>query len=180
MLIIIGTLCLLAPGVVILCGKSQQILSFKTFPVGAGGDRFYAFSPQIDPTGEIVDSVRDVLRESRPDQTLLVLPEGLMINYLARLPSPNAPCCYFSSATADGREGQTVKELEGHPPDFVVIISRDLRGFGVQRYGEKLNEGQQILRWIGKNYETASSVGGDPLDYRQRGAVILRRKHGFP
>jgi len=178
--ITIGTLSLFAPGVVILCGKSQQILSFKTLLVGTGEDRFYAFSPRIDPMGEIVDTVNDVLRESRSDQTLLVLPEGLMINYLARLPSPNAPCCYFSMAASPGREDQTVKELEHHPPDFVVIISRDLRGFGVQRYGEKPNEGQQILSWVGKNYEAVSTVGGDPLDYRQRGALILRRKHNFP
>jgi len=178
--IAIGTLALLAPGVVILCGKSQKILSLKTFPVGTDGDQFYAFSPQIEPTGAIVNAVSHALREKSPDQTLLVVPEGLMINYLARLPSPVAPFFYFSSATADGREDQIVKDLEGRPPDWVVIISRDLREYGIQRYGEQPDEGQQILRWIGENYETAASIGGDPLDYRQRGALILRRKPGLP
>jgi hypothetical protein len=178
--IAIGTLALLAPGVVILCGKSQQILSLKTFPVGTNGDQFYAFSPQIEPTGAIVNAVSQALREKRPDQTLLVVPEGVMINYLARLPSSVAPFSYFSSITAGGREDQIVKDLEGHPPVWVVIISRDLREYGIQRYGEQPDEGQQILRWIGEHYETAASIGGDPLDYRQRGAVILRRKPGLP
>jgi hypothetical protein len=57
-----------------------------------------------------------------------------------------------------------------------VIISRDLREYGIQRYGEKPGSGQQILLWVADHYERATSLGGDPLDCRQYGGVILKRK----
>ena len=172
----IGTLALLAPGVMVLCGKSETLLSLKTFSVGTGGDRFYAFLPRIEPTGAIIDALAQTLREKPCDQTLLVVPEGVMINYLARLPNPIAPLFYFGTATAEGGEDRIVRELDEHPPDWVVIVSRDLREYGVSRYGEQLDKGRQLLQWIGMHYEVESTIGGDPLDDRQRGAVILRLK----
>jgi hypothetical protein len=178
--IAIGTLALLAPGVVILVGKSEARLNSKTALVGTGGDQFYAYSPQIDPTGELVNAVSQALQQAPPRQTLVVLPEGLMINYLARRPSPIAPFFYFSSATAAGGEDRIVEDLGRHPPDWVVIISRSLLEFNLERYGERPGEGREILSWVNKNYETAASVGGDPLDYRQHGVVLLTRKNGFP
>ena len=178
--IVIGTLALLAPGVVILGGKSQELLRSRTVSVGTGGDQFYALKPEIDPTGGLVNAVSLALQEAPPRQTVLVIPEGVMINYLTKRPSPIAPYCYYAEVTADGREDRIVKDLERHPPDWVVIISRDLRAYGIERYGEQPDEGQQILNWVIKNYEVAASVGGDPLDYRQSGVVMLTRKNGFP
>jgi hypothetical protein len=83
-------------------------------------------------------------------------------------------------ATADGREDQIVADLERHPPDWVVIISRSLIEFNILRYGEQHDNGQQLLRWVGENYDTVIAEGGDPLDYRQRGVVLLTRKNGSP
>jgi len=177
--IAIGTLALLVPGVMISCDWSQKVLGAKTFPVGTGGDQFYAYSPEIDPTGEIVNAVSLALQEAPPHQTLLVLPEGVMINYLARRPNPIAPVIYYSMAT-EGREDRIVEDLERHPPDWVVIISRSIREFGIERYGEQPDEGQQILSWVKKNYKTVASEGGDPLDDSQHGVVMLTRKNGFP
>jgi hypothetical protein len=56
-----------------------------------------------------------------------------------------------------------------------VIISRDLIGYGIERYGEKSGSGEEILRWVEQNYKQVGSIGGDPLDYRERGAIILRK-----
>ena len=174
--VIVGSLALLVPGVMILASDSQHILSLKTRTVGKGSDQFYAFSPEIDPKGEIVDLISQALQKMPSRQTLLVLPEGVMINYLAGLPSPVAPYCFYSMATADGREDQIVKKLKTHPPDWVVIVSRDLREYGIQRYGEEHDNGQQLLAWVRQNYDFADSIGGDPLDDTQCGGVILKRK----
>jgi hypothetical protein len=99
-----------------------------------------------------------------------------MINYLARLPSPVSPVYFFGSETCDGREEEIVNDLQRRPPDWIAIISRDLRKFGVQRYGEKPGSGQLILRWANANYETVGTVGDDPLDCQQRGGIIMKRK----
>jgi hypothetical protein len=174
-IVIIGTLALLIPAAVILTKRSQARLRSKTSLVGTGRDQFYTFPPEIDPTGEMVNVTTAALRKSPDARPLLVLPEGEMINYLARLPNPIPQCFFYAGVTAGGRERQIVKELETHPPYWVVIISRDLREYGISRYGEKAGSGEEILRWVEENYKKGASIGGDPLDYRQYGAWILRK-----
>ena len=175
-MVVVGTVGLLGPGIVTLTGQSQQWLRLKTHPVGGGRDRFYALTPQVEPNGDLVEQASSWLRATAigRDQTLLVLPEGEMINYLARLPSPVAPFFFFSAATRGDREAAIVRDLAQRPPAWIVVVSRDLREYGVQRYGESPDQGGQILTWAGDNYEPMATFGGDPLDYRQRGAMILR------
>jgi hypothetical protein len=169
---------LIVPGVVIMAGRSQRLLRWITHPVGEGADRFYTFVPEKEPTGDIVAQTSSWLRQAAGGraQTLLVLPDGVMINYLARLPSPVAPFIFFSAATAGDREAAIVRELEHHPPDWVAIVSRDLREYGIQRYGERPDQGGQIMAWVTAHYETAAELGGDPLDVQQRGGLILGRR----
>jgi hypothetical protein len=45
----------------------------------------------------------------------------------------------------------------------------------IERYGEKSGAGQEVLHWVEQNYEKAARTGGDPLDYREHGAIILRK-----
>jgi hypothetical protein len=174
--VVLASLALITPGVVILANQSQEVLALKTSPVGDGADLFYAFPPRVDPTGEIVGLVSAELLKMPHDQTLLVLPEGMMINYLARQPCPVADIYFFGVATGNGGEERIVKALQQHPPDRVVIISRDLREYGVQRYGDGFGSGQQLLQWAVANYDRVFSIGGDPLDVRQRGSIVLERK----
>jgi hypothetical protein len=71
-------------------------------------------------------------------------------------------------------EAELVTDLQKQAPYWVVIISRDLIGWGIERYGDKPGGGQEILQWVGHNYKQVVSMGGDPLDYRERGAILLR------
>ena len=132
---------------------------------------------EFEPTGEFVKVVSEKLAGSPPGTTLLVLPEGVMVNYLARLPSPVRPFYFFSATTSGGQEDEIVRALEARPPDFVAFISRDLREYGVTRYGERRGDGQQILEWVGAHYRLDSAIGDeDFLDSRQKGAAIMSRK----
>lgn len=171
-----GIFALLFPGVVTLANQSVTNLRAKTLEVGEGRDCFYAFPEQLDPTGKIVNVISEALRQESDARTLLTLPEGVMINYLARLPSTIAPVVFYAAATEVGREEEIVVQLNHRPPDVVVIVSRDLRDYGIQRYGERPGSGELILSWVAQNYTQTAHVGGDPLDYRDRGAVILKRK----
>jgi hypothetical protein len=173
--LVAACLLLLTAGVAILSGISLDYLSQRTYGVGEGRDRFYCFPPELDARGEIVGTLTGRLRNS-PRATLLVLPEGEMINYLARMPSPVAPFVFFSYATSGGREAGLVDELRQRPPDWVALISRDLREYGIQRYGEAPDEGQFLLSWVADNYRQEMSVGGDPLDPDQFGGQLLRRR----
>jgi hypothetical protein len=174
--VVMGALALLVPGVTKLALYSKYLLRSKTLAVGQGGDRFYAFPQQMQPTGTVVSWTCEQLRALPPGQTLVVLPEGTIINYLVRQPSPVSSFFFvFTTARAESEE-VILKRLELHPPDRIVIISRDLREYGVQRYGENPGSGQLILRWVAENYKAETFFGGDPLDYTQYGSVILKRK----
>jgi hypothetical protein len=178
--VVMGALALLAPGVIGLAARSQTMLRSEDEAVGKGRDQFYTFPQNIEPTGEIVRILSDYLgKAAKPTDTLLVLPEGAMLNYLLRMPSPVAPVFFYSPVTSGGREGAIVSDLERHPPDWVVIISRDLREYGIERYGASPGNGQQILSWVRDNYAPHVRIGGDPFDYRQHGALVLKHKAGL-
>jgi hypothetical protein len=175
MVVVMGTLIMVLPGIANLVMRSQHRYLSKTFAVASGRDRFYCLPPQIDPLGEIINSIADVLRENGQGTTLTVLPEGEFINYLARLRNPLPHAFFYAGATSDGREKQVVNDLRRNPPYWIVIISRDLIGYGIERYGEKPGSGGEILEWVQQNYKQVASLGGDPLDYRERGAIICRK-----
>jgi hypothetical protein len=175
-IIIAGTLGLLVPGVLILAGESQETLGLKTLAIGEGVDRFYDFPPDISPSGGIVFFVTEWLRDQPPAKSLVVMPEGIMINYLARLQSPTSTLFFFSWPISDGRDEAVVNQLQRNPPDYVALVSRNLTEFGLKPFGETPSSGQLLLRWVTQNYERAASIGGDPLDPKQGGAVILKHK----
>ena len=169
---LIGSIALLLPGIVTLARQSVDMLRIKTLAVGEGADRFYAFPERIEPTGKTVEAIYETLRHEPDSRTLLVLPEGAMINYLNRLPSTVAPFVFFSSTTEGGREAQIVLQLERNPPDSVVIVSRDLREYGIQRYGERPGSGEMILRWVGENYSQPIYLSSDG----ELGAIIVKHR----
>ncbi len=162
-------LVLLIPGVCRIVAESQALLRRKTAAVGEGRDRFFTFPERMEATGEIVGAVSKFLAQRKPGRTLLVLPEGIMINYLSRLRSPSGE--YFFLSTTP----EQVRRLESHPPDLVVIVSRNLREYGVERYGARLGQGREIMEWLSRDYRQIAHVRGDPFDVRQRGALILER-----
>jgi hypothetical protein len=103
--------------------------------------------------------------------TLLVVPEGIMLNYLTRLPDP-IPNYEFSVSQLAVLGNLILSRLEAHPPDRIVLISRDLREYGVNRWGDSPEHGAAILDFIYKNYQPVYNPAGDPLDDRLAGVTI--------
>src|SRR4029077_3889194 len=82
-LLVAGCVLLLGTGVVILNGDSEAFFQTETYAIGEGKDQFYAERYH----GEIIGTVVGRLGQAPQGQTLVVLPEGQMINYLVRMPS---------------------------------------------------------------------------------------------
>lgn len=166
---------LFLPGIFALMVHSHNWLKRETYSIGSDRDMFYTFPPTVDVTGETLSRVVDLLRHAPASSTLLALPEGGMINYLARMKNPLPQFQYYSFTTENGLESNVVHALEQTPPDWVAIINRDLRDFGIQNYGIDGN-GREIILWINRNYEMVLHVGGNPLNPNEGGAYVLRRK----
>lgn len=157
--------------------RSVSVLALRTLEIGRGPDRMYYLSAGLEPVDEIVRLSADYVRERvGPDERVMILPEGIMINYLARRATPLRTMHFFAGALVDGREAALVRDLRTDPPEWVIVASRDLREYGVERYGDGPGHGEQLLRWVLSNYEPVGTFGGDPLDPRQRGARYFKLK----
>jgi hypothetical protein len=85
------------------------------------------------PTGLLVEKARQYLEKDIIDNSvhsLLVLPEGVMLNYLTRLPNSISYFFFAPFVLADGRNAEIIHQLNAAPPDRIVVISRDMREFG--------------------------------------------------
>jgi len=174
--VVLAVAGLLLPGLVWAGMRAREYYGWQTLAVADARDRFYHFEPEIEASGQLMNDVLGVLRELPRETTLLALPEGSMVNYLARLRSPLPQFQYYSFTTEAGREKGIVDALRLRPPDRVVVISRfGLGDFGIVRYGERDGAGRQIIEWVNQNYRITHRFGGDPLATDQRGAYILSR-----
>jgi hypothetical protein len=96
----------------------------------------------VSPRGTFYDWNRDranILNRviaSVPDGTLAVMPEGITINYLTQTRTPLTFHTFTPVETADPAvEDAILRELLAHPPDRVLIVSRDVREYGSRGFG---------------------------------------------
>jgi hypothetical protein len=158
--------------------RSNMFLSLKTEPIGEGADMFYSYSPQAEPTFAILEDARKILASRADCGSLLVIPEGVMLNYLLRKPVP-IRSYNFNPYWLNWRD-QILDALQKSPPDYVVLISRDMREYGMNYFGDSPEHGAKIFAWIRANYANVWRAGGNPLDMNQRGAIILQKMRKAP
>lgn len=175
-----GVGALLLPGLVILMDQNYRTHRLLSYPIGTGRDTFNTFQPGfLSPSSHLLAGLVDELSRRPADETVLVLPEGLMINYLTRKRSPLPHFFYYSVVTENGREARLVQTLRTRPPAWVVLVAQDLREYGIQQYGERPGRGQELLAWVAENYESAGSVDGAPMELRAHGIQLFRLKPGL-
>ncbi|HEY2383305.1 MAG TPA: hypothetical protein VGK48_19190 [Terriglobia bacterium] len=164
--------------------NSNFFYSYHTLQIGNGPDRFYGFDQNADASGLLVEQARAYLEKDAIDNSvhsLLVLPEGVMLNYLTRIPN-SIPYFFFAPfVLADGRNEDIMHRLNAAPPDRIVVISRDMREFGVGRFGDSPEHGQMLLEFINRNYKPVYSYGyADPLDPERFGFAVFANKGHSP
>ena len=170
---IAGGMAVLAIGCGSIASVSREHRADQTQAVGWGRDLFYATTPEIDRSGLLIDWASECLRPVPLDATVLVLPEGSMINYL----SQHKTVEQFTSR-GEG-EAAYIEHLRHYPPDYVVLITRNMTDVGIARWGAPGNFGHEIVEWIMANYEAQAHAGGDPLKLNEyQGAIIFRKKQG--
>jgi hypothetical protein len=68
---------------------------------------------------------------------LVVIPEGLALNYLFELPTPIRYYTFTPAEAADARaEERIMREIETKKPEWIAIMPRDMREFGSQGFGK--------------------------------------------
>ncbi|MFN0007934.1 MAG: hypothetical protein ACKVXR_08495 [Planctomycetota bacterium] len=133
----------------------RTFLEMKTVTVGEGGDAFLA-----DLRGSFVNAAVDMVR-SKPGATLAVMPEGAMINYLARARVPVKHVDYLPPTFERFGEEAILADLQRAPPDLVAVTHRSTAEHGLPWFGE--DYGAELMAFVREKYALGPLIGAEPL-----------------
>lgn len=145
----------------------------KTVNVGSGPDRVLAkgFRGMV-----MAELLRDLRARMGPNDTLLVLPEGIMVNYQLRRKTPTRVVNFMPPELIFFDESVIAAELDASPPDFVALIHRPTTDYGYPFFGQ--GYGEPIMDWVREHYDEVRVIESDPFDPRPKvfGAAVLQRR----
>src|SRR6185295_14429218 len=142
----------------------------KTVPVGSGRDRFWS-----DGRGQFAAATLEEMKNRiAANQSVAVLPEGVMLNYLARRPA-STPYTFFTPFDMlVFREERVLEAFRQHPPDFVLLVHIDMSEFGFAYFGR--DYARELFHWVTEHYTPVSLAGGVPFQDQGFGILLLEHK----
>ncbi len=162
-----GTLALFAA---VAVARTHAMGLQRTCAVGEDANSFLA-----DDRGCAVEAVRgELLERARPGQTLAVLPEGALLNFLTGLREPTRFITLMPTEAAVWGEETITEEFRKQPPDWVVLIHKDTSEFGARFFGRDYLTGLGAL--VASRYEPVALWGDEPFSGEGFGVKLLKRK----
>ena len=156
---------------------SDQRYERKSFAVGTGADRIWVEAPPASLRGARVREALARLEVLAPaDSTLLVVPEGITLNYWLRRVNPTRYNLFLPTELDAFGPDAVLEELRENAPDIVVVMHRRHGEFGVAAFGHDARFGRDLMAWIDTHYERVERIGGEPSDEAGFGILILRRR----
>jgi hypothetical protein len=163
-------------GLVRLFIQSELYYVDKTQPLGSPPDQLLVTRGKEDPRTEPVKAALAWIETNlRPDQTLGVLPEGAMLNYLTRRRNPTPYLVFMAEMDAFG-EAAMLAAYRRTPPDFIALVHRDTDEYGEGWWGERQGFGRDVMAWVRAAYEPVHLIGAPPFTTDEFGIQFLRRK----
>ncbi|MFQ5878133.1 MAG: glycosyltransferase family 39 protein [Acidobacteriota bacterium] len=170
-------LSVLAAGVGVHLRWSRELYALKHLRVGRGGDAIVTYGASVSPVGTAVATALDWIEENVPsDATFVALPEGVMLNYLSRRRWPARCINYMMTEMIVFGEDELLDQLEAGRPDYILLVHKETREFGVGYFGSDPRYGERILEWVEREYEPLGLIGAEPLRDGRFGIKILRRR----
>ena len=127
----------------------------KATRVASGRDAFWADVPRLNLSGghrgRAVNLMLEALARLPAHATLATVPEGTMINYLARRPNPTPYVNLMPPEVLMFGEERILRAYERRPPDYIVLVlPSNPADYGYKSFAQ--DYGARIYRWIEANY----------------------------
>lgn len=163
-------LAMLATETVLLTDGS---LGQRSVPIGKGPDRIMADRVRGELLGQ---ALAEFSRRLPREATLLVLPEGVTVNWFLRLRNPTGFVNFMPPELLLFGEDAMLEALTTRPPDYVLLVHKDTTEYGVPLFGT--HYGRRILEFVHKRYRRAWLGGYEPLRKVQEfGIELLARQY---
>jgi len=147
------------------------VVDSKIVPVGKGSDAFRTWN--TDRGRSVAQALPKIETLIGPEQTLVVLPEGVMLNYLTRRITPIPHINFMPLELIMFGEDRILDDLRDTPPHFIVLAHKATSDYGYRFFGR--DYGQRIMHWVNENYEVIEQIGAPPLRSNDFGIQILRQ-----
>lgn len=142
-----------------MLGISQAYFQLQNRPMATGVDAMWT-----DFRGrELGLALEEIDQRLAPTDELLVLPEGIGLNYFARRKTPSRFLNFMPLEFALYGETAMLEELKSRPPQAVLMVHKDTSEYGYPFFGR--DYGEAIYAWVLSNYRSTwiQSRGGAPL-----------------
>jgi hypothetical protein len=160
----------------IFCGAAtylsiqHHMIRRKRFEVAAGS----ADSFRSDPRARFVnEALLHISRRAGAGETLAVLPEGVMLNYLCRRQNPTRYINFMPPEMILFGERRIIAAFEGRPPDWIALVPKDTSEYGPRFFGK--DYGRELFEWIKRNYRPPDRIDLRPLQDNRLGILLLSR-----
>jgi len=156
---------------IVQVGAARMWLGGRTVEIGQGADRFLIHQRDRG----FADVLVRLQQLRAPAETLVVVPEGVMLNYLLRATNPAGVVNFLPPEMIMWGERRILGACRAHPPDWVVIMNRGVSEYGYRFFGD--DYARDLYSWIETNYEVVDRVFElDAWGQTQPTAAILRRR----
>ena len=161
-----ATLAVLFAFAALCLDATSRQFAIETSQVGSGGDALWA-----DDRGREVSRVLDEMSRLAPaGATLAVIPEGIMLNYLARRINPTPYVSLMPVEVLMFGEERILESFQRRPPDYVVATDGPTSEYGFAGFGRYA---EQLARFLETNYVV---IGRTPVnDGGPLHGVLLKR-----
>jgi len=154
-------------------GLSRFCYANKTLKVSTpAGTVSNFYNNREENCSKLIEYLR---QETTAEDTLVVFPEGPMINFMAQRRNPLYYCMYMPlDLNRKGATDRVIREMERFKVSYVVINQRlaDEQGYPV--FGQ--DYGQAVRIYIGRNYDLVKQFGPFPFTSEEYGIAVFKRK----
>jgi len=154
---------------------TKRIYDLKNYPVSEGRDRFFTFNERLANYGPVVNmTLKQIDQLMSKNDTFIVFPEGVMLNYLSRRGNPTRFFEFTPNFVEAVGEREIISALTAGRPGFIVLTDKDTTEHGARYFGK--NYALNVYGWIAANYERRLLIGPEPLTGNGFGISITKRK----
>ncbi len=157
---------------------SHRFYAQKSFPVGEGGDRM--LGPESVEDEDLRQALLWLRQNTTPTNSLAVMPEGAMLNYLARRANPTPYVDFSLPYLQHYGEDKILSAYALHSPDYIALMHCESGEYGVGYFGLERGYGRDIMQWVRTNYSPVWLIGHEPLQTNIFGIRILKKNPPAP